>query len=465
LGYALESGVTDTLGQSKVVVVNTSGAGAVNVQDGGNILSVDDAAGSLTVDTPQLPASLTSMGNLSTALGDSPNLDAFSRLRTSDAQTVFDSSFRYGLATRRYFSGSAAGGAIAHSATAATADLTTAAQANSTAWMQSKVYHRYVPGKSQLVAMTQIIGAAVAGVVKRCGLFDASDGIFFEQNGTTDIAVVRRASTTGSVVDNRVVQASWNLDKLNGTGSSGITLDLTKTHILVIDYQWLGVGRVRIGFDINGVIIYCHQFLNANVLTVPYMRTGDLPVRWEIAGNGVATLRAVCASVASEGGWEADQGYQFGRSSGVITAASGARTHIISIRAAATINSIVNRIQIRPIQIGFLVTGNKPVLVEMIMDTGVTGGSWVANDSTYSAAEYNITGAYTASSGIVIGNFFVNAANSGSNVESSTNLKAMSRVAICLDINGANPNNFTIVATGLGGTSDCYGSIQWQEIR
>jgi hypothetical protein len=334
--------------------------------------------------------------------------------------------------------------------------------------MQSKVYHRYVPGKSQLIVMTQIVGAAVANVVKRIGYFDANDGLFLEQNGTTDVAFVRRTKTSGSVVDNRYVQSAWNLDRLNGTGvvnPSGITLNLSNAQILIIDFQWLGVGRVRFGFDIGGKIVYCHEVLNANVLTLPYMKTGDLPVRWEIAGNGVATLKAVCASVSSEGGLEADQGYQFGRSSGVITAASGTRTHILSIRSAATINSIVNRIQIRPTQIGFLVTGNKPVLVEVIIDSTVTGGSWVANDSTYSVAEYNITGTYTASSGIVVANFFVASLNAGSATETTTNLRAMSRTAICLDPAGANPNNLTVVASGLGGTSDCYGDIQWQEIR
>ncbi len=241
-------------------------------------------------------------------ISDGPNLDAFSRLRVSTPVGLFDSSFQYDLQPLLYYTVTANSGTVTHTAAYSSAKLSTAAVASSSALLQSKQYHRYIPAKSQLVVMTQIMGAAVAGITRRAGYFDDNDGVFLEQNGITDVALVRRTSTSGSPVDNRVVQASWNLDPLNGAGPSGITLDLSKASILVIDLQWLGMGRIRVGFDIGGIIVYVHEFLNANVLTVPYMKTANLPVRWSASGNGVSDMYATCAAVISEGGTEFDRG-------------------------------------------------------------------------------------------------------------------------------------------------------------
>jgi hypothetical protein len=360
-----------------------------------------------------------------------------------------------------YFQTVANGGAIAHLPNESSASLTTAAQASSSAILQSKAYHRYLPGKSQFVILTTVVGAAVAGVVKRAGYFDASDGIFLEQNGTMDVAWVRRTSTSGSPVDNRIVQSAWNLDKLDGTGPSGFTLNLANTQIVVMDLQWLGSGRVRVGFDLSGVVVYVHEFLNANVLTLPYMKTANLPVRWEIAGNGVATLKGTCASVVSEGGIEKDRGFLFHHASGSVTAADGARTCIVAIRPATTLNSVVNRVQLVLEQISTLVTGATPVLFEILYNPTVTGGSWVAEDATNSAAEYNIT-ATSISGGVDFGAIF----NAGAKDTGLTaRIDVATRYPVVLDPAGANPISLALVGTGLGAASAVRGSITWRELR
>jgi len=136
--------------------------------------------------------------------------------------------------------------------------------------LQSRQYARYIPGKSHLVLIT---------------------GIFASGSGAT-ANIVRRTSTSGSPVETVVPQASWNIDKMDGTGVSGITMDFTKTQILVISAQWLGVGRVIVGFNIGGIIRPVHQFLNANNLTVPYTQTFNLPVRMEIRNTGASESKA-----------------------------------------------------------------------------------------------------------------------------------------------------------------------------
>lgn len=213
--------------------------------------------------------------------------------------------------------------------------LTTGIGSTDRATRQSHRFHAYVPGKSQLVLMTFMMGAAKTNVVRRVGYFDDNDGLFFEQNGTVDVAVVRRTSTSGSVVDNRIVQADWNLDTLDGNGPSGIVLDLLKAQILVIDFQWLGIGRIRYGFDIGGVIVYVHEILNANKLDTVFMRTPTLPTRYEILNSGTtarqSTMKEICCSVASEGGYNLP-GYEFSVSRGIVNRAVTSLTPILAIR-------------------------------------------------------------------------------------------------------------------------------------
>jgi len=94
---------------------------------------------------------------------------------------------------------------------------------------------------------------------------------------------------------------------MDGTGASGVTLDPTKSQIVAIDFEWLGVGRVRIGFVVDGAFIYVHEFLHANRTAGVYMSTPNLPLRYEISNNGTgvaSSLEHICSSVMSEGGIE-----------------------------------------------------------------------------------------------------------------------------------------------------------------
>jgi len=78
-------------------------------------------------------------------------------------------------------------------------------------------------------------------------------------------------------------QENFNLDKLDGTGPSGYTIDLNKMQMLYFDYSWYGAGRIRWGVRAtDGSIIFCHQMKNNNVNLEAYMRSGNLPARFEV---------------------------------------------------------------------------------------------------------------------------------------------------------------------------------------
>lgn len=80
----------------------------------------------------------------------------------------------------------------------------------------------------------------------------------------------------------RVPQTEWNVDRLDGKGPSGYTLDPALMQMAYIDYTWYGAGFIRFGFrGTEGNIVYCHKMPNNNRNTEAYMRSGNLPARYE----------------------------------------------------------------------------------------------------------------------------------------------------------------------------------------
>ena len=229
---------------------------------------------------------------------DSANLDAFSRLRVSNPLILFNSQFTYDLAPILFEQiTNGAGATIAHDTTNRCATLTFAGTgAGGSSYMQSYEYLPYQPGRSQLIFVTFNMISAVANVVKFAGYSDGTNGIEFQLNGITKQFHIYSATGEGNET---VTQSSWNLDKLDGTGASGITLDITKTQILIIDIQALYVGRVRIGFDIGGQVVYAHEFQHANLASFPYIQSANLPVRCGMTCSALSTtsMEFICSAV------------------------------------------------------------------------------------------------------------------------------------------------------------------------
>jgi len=232
--------------------------------------------------------------------------DAFGRLRVSNPLTIFDS--KNVLSKNSFFDESTVnGGTVTYTSNSSTVNLNITEAAGSKTIRQSKRVMSYQPGKSLLILNTFVMNTATANLKQKIGAFDANNGIFFTADGTT-LKIVRRTYTSGTSADNEVSQSSWSGDKLDGTGASGYTLDITKSNILFMDFEWLGVGSVRVGFVIDGKFITAHTFNNANSLTTVYMQTANLPIRYEIErvgtlSAGTYTLKPICSTCMSEGGY------------------------------------------------------------------------------------------------------------------------------------------------------------------
>lgn len=232
--------------------------------------------------------------------------DAFGRMRVSEPLTLFDSSHRYGD-NGLWATLTATSGAAVHNVNQGLVDLNVTAASGSSVIRETTKVMSYQPGKSLLVMNTFVMNAAKTGLRQRVGYFGVANGMYLQLDGSV-LSLIERTSVSGSLVENPVLQSAWNADKLDGTGPSGIVLDITKAHILWMDIEWLGVGSVRMGFVINGKFIVAHTFHHANSIASTYITSASLPLRYEItntaATTGVSTLKQICSTVLSEGGYE-----------------------------------------------------------------------------------------------------------------------------------------------------------------
>jgi hypothetical protein len=401
------------------------------------------------------------------SIADSANLDAFSRLRVSNPLILFNAQLTYDLAPillEQITSGS--GATIAHNTTNRYGLMTFASTpSGGKSYMQSYEYLPYQPGRSQLIFVTFNMIQGVANVLKFAGYSDGVNGIEFQLNGTTKQFTLYSGTSSGNQT---ISQSSWNLDKLDGTGTSGITLDISNVQILVIDIQALYAGRVRVGFDIDGSIVYAHEFLHANNITPPYLQSANLPVRCGMTCTATVstTMYFLCSSVISEGGTEDINtfGYTFQQDSGPISVGTGG-THVLSLRPKTSFNGIANRTRVAYIDVEIYNAGNQPVQWQLCIGQAISGTTTYNNvNSTYSSSEYNILGTLSGSPTIVIDGGFVAASGGTKGV---TNTAIVSRYPITLNQAGAVRalGTLTLKATSLSGTQTIHTSIKFREIR
>lgn len=396
-------------------------------------------------------------------LQDSANLDAFSRLRMSSPETIFDSK-QLGDKQPLFWDDqlvSGAGGASTYNANQAS---TTLSVANLTAGRRVRQTFRrfnYQPGKSQLFIQTGIIGTAATGIKRKIGMFDEKNGLFFDQL-STGIGVTVRTYTSGSAVDNRVTQANWNLDKMDGTGASGINLDFSKCQIMFADFEWLGVGRIRFGFFVDGKPYYCHQVLNANNTTLVYMSVPNLPLRYEIENDGTgaaADLTHICSTVISEGGLK-DTGFPFSitRGSTPLTTLNDADIYpLFAIR----LNSSYLTSSIKILDLSIVCTSTAAFNCYLILNPTVTGTALSFTQITNSSidAQVNTTNATKVTGGTRLFCLTDNQANATSGVASVLN----SDFYLGSTIAGVSDVIVLGVQRLTGTTESFYGSLNWKD--
>lgn len=393
-----------------------------------------------------------------TPFGDNASTDAFGRLRASTPATLFDSKFLYGKNPQIWDDVVSDGSSVWDSQNSSIVMSTSAA--SGFVIRQTPVRFNYQPGKSFLVYLTGIL-APETGIVKRMGMFQGlsaapysvTDGIYLEITGEGPSFNIAKTLNGVTTITN-IPQSQWNVDPLNGTGSSGLTVDFSKGQILVIDYEWLGLGRVRFGFVLNGKIIYAHFENHYNTLTNPYTKTPNQPVRYEIRQTGlsVGSMSQICSSVITEGGEDVI-------GSAITIDLSGnqnvnaAYTPIFAIRTNPSYSDLVIKLQ----QVDVLNAGNSDLQWKVIIDPTIIGGTltWIqAGTSGAAPVQYAYgSGSFSLSGGYSIYSNFVQRGTSAAGIGGSDILGNLGRIGQHVD---GTPQIIVIAARGIGGTTTCW---------
>ena len=384
---------------------------------------------------------------------------AFGEVRTANQFTMANLINRYFIDSRQYGTSVNSGGAVTHLPNMSAIQLSVPSTSGAYAKLRTHTYYRYQAGKGLRVTQTGFSAdAGQTNQIKHWGLFDDYDGIIWELNGT-ELRLIRRTSTSGSVVDNIIDRATWNEDKMDGTGPSGITLDVTKGNIYEIQIQWLGVGSVWCYVDGHQV----HEIKNANLHAAPYMKTATLPLSWEVSNTAASTASSytfVCAKVAIEGGEDQPQ-TTFGAYNSSDIAVGTTDRPLLSMRPTQLLNAIENRAVLVP-HVANINTDGARAAFRIVMDGALTGATWnpVATDS---AAEFD-TASTAISGGDTLFRGFLPNTTDARTVDISGFFSEFGRVMRRFAF-GSGANILTITGQNLkAGTTQMSASVAWHEV-
>jgi hypothetical protein len=395
--------------------------------------------------------------------------DAFGRQRMSTPLTLFDSSHRY--RDNNLWSGLVVGtgSTVGFSTAQGLINMTVGVGSTASIIRETTKVFSYQPGKSLQVLNTFVMNPAKANLRQRVGYFGADNGMYLELDGS-NLYFVERTYVPGITTETRVSQASWNVDTMLGPGHlnpSGVTLDISKAQIMWMDIEWLGLGTVRLGFVVDGKFIHCHSFHHANLINTTYITTASLPLRYEIANTGIttsaSTLKQVCSTVISEGGYEL-RGLQQAIGTPVQTPVDLTTAGTYYTVASIRLKAIPNRLDAIVILTALSILGitNNATYNWQVRASGTSNGGTWSDAGLDSAVEYKIGGG-TYTGGRILASGYTYGSNQGS---TSVDIlkEALFKFQLERDALTGTPYELSIVCAADANGADIHASMDWEEI-
>lgn len=326
---------------------------------------------------------------------------------------------------------------------------------------QTRRVQRYIPGRQNEISMSVIFGTPTTGIRRRYGLFDDYNGAYFEDGGDGTYYVVCRRNTSEGLLEERVARADWNVDKLDGTGPSGITADSTKIQLMIIEYEWYGAGQVEFKFIINNNAYSVHQFNHGNRSSVPWSAPPFLPVRAELTNvTGIAgthTFYTGSFSTMIEG------------NVGPLGVESNANSPITG-RSMSSANTFYPILSIRlksdrlhgvvlPFDMQAATLDNTQIFYRLTLNSVLTGADWQpVSDEGF--VEYDVS-ATSATDGRILKTGFIGTYQQGVSIkfdDRSTNQLGRNSMGSTSDI-------LTVEVAAVGANKSAFASINWIEVR
>lgn len=371
---------------------------------------------------------------------------AFGELSVSNLTPRIQLQFPYTINSDSVNTTTTGSGTVTHSAPFAVCSTTAAT--NSSANLSSKNNLHYRTGEGGSCLFTAVFTTGVANSIQEVGLGDAVNGLFFGYNGSTFSINLRNNS-----VDGYIPQSSWNKDKMNGSGSSGMTLDPTKGNVFKIQYQWLGFGNINFFVEnqFTGSFVLVHQISYSNQNTVTSVTNPSMPL-WIKVSNTTNNTNIV-VKVPSMACFVEGNVVDLGLVNSISNAKSGVTTqvNVLTIQNKSTFNSIPNKKFVQPLNLSIANTSNADATFKLILNTTLGGTPSYTDISTAtSVVSFDVAGT-TISGGRVLGTYYLNG-----------NTNSQIRVDY-IPMNLNNSDILTISATSSGAAIVASAAITWSE--
>lgn len=397
--------------------------------------------------------------NLVTLNQGSPAFDGFGRLRISNPFTLFDSKLLHDKMPLLWDEATVSGSGFTSTHLINEAAVEIVSDGTEGKFVrQTFMRFNYQPGKAQSVLLTGVL----------------------DPTNTANLEVVRRSDTTGSAQDTIVSGEGLNGDSNpNGYGTDCIDIDLSKTQIWTTDMEWLGVGTARMGLVRSGQPYFLHYFNNDNISEKVYMRTPNLPLRYEMEvtatetitrigyfddNNGLffqaripkgpQSMKCICGTVISEGGQDEN---------GIVRAVSTGATQLdanvagtlyamIGIRLKAThLDKVVKQISL-----SILSASNADYEYQLVLNPTVAG-TFTYADQTNSAVQ---TALGATANTVTGGTLILSGFGSG---QSNIFEEIKNAIHLGSSISGT-PDQIVLCVRPLAANLDAYGSLVWREL-
>lgn len=403
-------------------------------------------------------------------------IDVFGVTKVGNSDLVDQITFSYDANTYRFLdlSGGLAS-SLEHLSNSKSVALDVGTDIGAYVQRTTHVYYPYHPGYGALVEMTILCGDTKDGVIRRWGRYDNNNGVYFELSGSA-LSVCLRSDAAGSVTTTKIGQQSWNSDHFDGEGGSenisGLNLDPTKLNLYWIDYAWLGAGSVRFGlYGNDGQRHTLHTLNNQNQYALPYMRQGNLPIRFEVSNSQTTAspsrIAATCFVVKNDGAritpeTKFSRQFSYFRSTAA-SLSNNSWTPVLTWRAATTINSITNRYLSFPGS--FAGYCDAPAVFQLVNLAVVGSSSWdnTINSSYDAGLEFDVSGTIFYG-GVPVNHFFTQTSQS---FDFKLTEHSVLNTAGTTKADGSAGNVWTIVGKSLlaGVSSSVNARLTWTDIE
>ena len=389
-----------------------------------------------------------------------PQFSNNNRLKISPFQTSFFNTFQYGKETDVWDERIVGVGTATWNQYASNVVMQVGSTAGSKVIRQTKNVMRYIPGRPSTLAFAIRLEQPQVGIRRRFGLFDDSNGAYFEDNGGTYSYVIR-TTTSGITTERRVSRDDWNGEKFDGNGWTGVTADPTKQQMISINYEWYGAGTVEFNWLMEGETIRSHRFDNSNTLDKVWCSTPFLPIRLEIENvTGVAGTHYLYQgsnSLIQDG--NVDKLGTLLSSSNPITGTTmtSANTFypILSLRLKSSALQAV--MLLRSLQAA--TNDNTNVYWRLYQNSTLTGANWTDHPDTNSFIQYDTTATAMTGGTAILSGFTIASGSSLTEIDKSADLQ-LGRSGI-----GTISDTFTLACASPNTNKAALAVLNWIEQR